>query len=82
MRFVHGSALSDDLATRTASLTCYHSAEEHNLSSVENNPSWLLPLLPLFTTPDVTSDNVGADLPAATAVVEICAGVLDEMSPF
>jgi hypothetical protein len=37
---------------------------------------------PSFTTPDVTSDNVGADLPAATAIVEICAGVLDEMSPF
>jgi uncharacterized protein (UPF0332 family) len=37
---------------------------------------------PSFTTPDVTSDNVRADLPAATAIVEICAGVLDEMSPF
>lgn len=37
---------------------------------------------PSFTTPDVTSDNVGADLPAAAAIVEICASVLDEMSPF
>jgi len=37
---------------------------------------------PSFTTPDVTPDNVRADLPAATAIVEICAGVLDEMSPF
>jgi hypothetical protein len=37
---------------------------------------------PSFTTPDVTSDNVHADLPAAAAIVEICAGILDEMSPF
>jgi hypothetical protein len=37
---------------------------------------------PSFTTPDVTADNVRADLPAATAIVEICVNVLDEMSPF
>ena len=37
---------------------------------------------PSFTTPEVTPDNVRADLPAATAIVETCAGVLDEMSPF
>lgn len=37
---------------------------------------------PSFTTPDVTPDNVRADLPAATAIVETCAGVLDGMSPF
>ena len=30
--------------------TCYQSAKEHNLSSVENNPSWLLPLLPSRAT--------------------------------
>jgi hypothetical protein len=37
---------------------------------------------PSFTTPDVTPENVRADLPAATTIVETCAGVLDEMSPF
>lgn len=37
---------------------------------------------PSFTTPDVMPDNVRADLPVATAIVEVCAGVLDEMSPF
>ena len=37
---------------------------------------------PSFTTPDVTADDVTADLPAAAAIVETCAGVLGEMSPF
>jgi hypothetical protein len=37
---------------------------------------------PSFTMPDVTADNVSADLPVATAIVETCEGVLDEMSPF
>jgi hypothetical protein len=37
---------------------------------------------PSFTTPDVTADNVTADLAAAEAIVGTCAGVLDEMSPF
>jgi uncharacterized protein (UPF0332 family) len=37
---------------------------------------------PSFTTPEVTADNVNTDLSAATAVVEICENVLDEMSPF
>lgn len=37
---------------------------------------------PSFVTPDVNADNVRADLPAATAILEICADVLDEMSPF
>lgn len=37
---------------------------------------------PSFTTPEVTADNVSADLSAATAIVETCEGVLDEMSPF
>jgi hypothetical protein len=37
---------------------------------------------PSFTAPDVTADNIAADLPVAAAIVEICAGVLDEMSPF
>jgi hypothetical protein len=37
---------------------------------------------PSFTTPEVTPDNVTADLPAARAIVETCEGVLDEMSPF
>lgn len=37
---------------------------------------------PSFTTPEVTADNVLADLSAATAIVEICENVLDEMSPF
>jgi hypothetical protein len=37
---------------------------------------------PSFTTPDVTPENVRADLPAAAAIVETCPGVLDEMSPF
>jgi hypothetical protein len=37
---------------------------------------------PSFTTPEVTADNVSADLPAARGIVETCEGVLDEMSPF
>jgi hypothetical protein len=37
---------------------------------------------PSFTTPEVTADSVVADLSAATAIVEICGNVLDEMSPF
>ncbi|MGD0242927.1 MAG: hypothetical protein ABSB59_21790 [Streptosporangiaceae bacterium] len=37
---------------------------------------------PSFTTPEVTTDNVTGDLPAATAIVETCQGVLGEMSPF
>lgn len=37
---------------------------------------------PSFTTPEVTADNVVADLPSATAIVGTCASVLDEMSPF
>lgn len=37
---------------------------------------------PSFTTPELTSDNVMTDLSAATAIVEICENVLDEMSPF
>lgn len=37
---------------------------------------------PSFTAPEVTADNVIADMPAASAIVEICQDVLDEMSPF
>lgn len=37
---------------------------------------------PSFTTPEVTADNVTADLPSARSIVEMCEGVLDEMSPF
>lgn len=37
---------------------------------------------PSFTTPEVTADNVIADLSAASAIVDTCQGVLDEMSPF
>jgi hypothetical protein len=37
---------------------------------------------PSFTTPEVTADSVTGDLPAATAIVETCQNVLDEMSPF
>jgi hypothetical protein len=37
---------------------------------------------PSFTTPEVTADNVIADLSAASAIVETCQGVLDEMSAF
>jgi hypothetical protein len=37
---------------------------------------------PSFATPDVTADNITGDLPAATAIVETCQGVLGEMSPF
>jgi hypothetical protein len=37
---------------------------------------------PSFTTPEVTADNVTADTPAAKAIVEVCQGVLDQMSPF
>jgi HEPN domain len=36
---------------------------------------------PSFTTPDVTPDNVRADLPVAESIVEVCGSVLDEMSP-
>lgn len=37
---------------------------------------------PSFTTPDVTPDNVRADIPVATSIVEVCESVLDQMSPF
>lgn len=37
---------------------------------------------PSFTAPEVTADNVTADLSAARAIVETCEGVLDQMSPF
>lgn len=37
---------------------------------------------PSFTTPDVTPENVLADLTAAAAIVDTCENVLDEMSPF
>lgn len=37
---------------------------------------------PSFTTPEVTADNVTADLPAAAAIVQTGESVLDEMSPF
>jgi hypothetical protein len=37
---------------------------------------------PSFTTPEVTPDNVRADLPVAASIVKVCEGVLDEMSPF
>jgi HEPN domain len=37
---------------------------------------------PSFTTPEVTADNVTADMPVARAIVETCEGVLDQMSPF
>jgi hypothetical protein len=37
---------------------------------------------PTFTAPEVTADNIVADLPTASAIVETCASVLDEMSPF
>lgn len=37
---------------------------------------------PSFTTPEVTADNVTADLPAATAIVDTCEGVLDQMPPY
>jgi hypothetical protein len=37
---------------------------------------------PSFTTPDVTPDNVRADLPVAASIVEVCGSVLDEMSPY
>lgn len=37
---------------------------------------------PSFTTPEVTADNVTADMPVAKAIVQICQGVLDQMSPF
>jgi hypothetical protein len=37
---------------------------------------------PSFTTPDVTPDNVRADLPVAASIVEVCEGVLDQMSPY
>jgi len=37
---------------------------------------------PSFTTPDVTPDNVRADLPVVESIVEVCGSVLDEMSPY
>lgn len=37
---------------------------------------------PSFTTPDVTPENVRADLPVAESIVEVCGSVLDEMSPY
>lgn len=37
---------------------------------------------PTFTGPEVTPDDVRSDLPLATAIVKVCEGVLDEMSPF
>lgn len=37
---------------------------------------------PTFTGPDIIPDNVRSDLPLATAIVKVCEGVLDEMSPF
>ncbi len=37
---------------------------------------------PSFTTPDLTADNARADLSVATSIVEVCEGVLDQMSPF
>jgi hypothetical protein len=37
---------------------------------------------PSFTTPDVTPDNVRADIPVAASIVKACEGVLDQMSPF
>ena len=37
---------------------------------------------PSFTTPEVTADNVTADLATARGIVDTCEGVLDEMSPF
>jgi hypothetical protein len=37
---------------------------------------------PSFTTPDVTPDNVRADIPVAASIVDVCVSVLDEMSPY
>lgn len=37
---------------------------------------------PSFTTPEVTSDNVRADLQVAASIVKVCESVVDEMSPF
>jgi HEPN domain-containing protein len=37
---------------------------------------------PSFTTPEVTADNVTADVPVAQAILETCEGVLNEMSPY
>jgi hypothetical protein len=37
---------------------------------------------PSFTMPEITADNITADLSAATAIVEVCGSVLDQMSPF
>lgn len=37
---------------------------------------------PSFTTPEVTPDNVRADVPVAASIVQVCESVLDEMSPF
>jgi hypothetical protein len=37
---------------------------------------------PSFTTPEVTPDNVRADIPLAASIVKVCESVMDEMSPF
>jgi len=37
---------------------------------------------PSFTTPAVAPDNIRADLPVAASIVDVCASVLAEMSPF
>jgi HEPN domain-containing protein len=37
---------------------------------------------PSFTTPEVTLENVRADIPVARSIVDVCESVLDEMSPF
>ena len=37
---------------------------------------------PSFATPEVTAANVLTDLSVATAIVETCENVLDQMSPF
>ena len=37
---------------------------------------------PSFTTPEVTVENVRADIPVAQSIVDVCESVLDEMSPF
>jgi HEPN domain len=37
---------------------------------------------PSFTAPEVTSDNVRADVPIAESIVQVCEGILDQMSPY
>ena len=37
---------------------------------------------PSFTTPEVTPENIRADIPIAQSIVDVCESVLDEMSPF